>query len=185
MPARSALVTPLLLILAAPALAQTATTTAPAASEVAAAAKAPDACRLLPQADLEALIEPRAASLLAAATTPADRARLFGGLGELYSSLKNYAAAERWHRQLVTLVPEQYPLLVGSLTRQERLAEAIAVCGEATKADSTARPAMVLTAALTEGRPNEQDFKQAAPIIAAVVAKFPTDVGLWRSWERA
>lgn len=57
--ARSALVTPLLLILAAPALAQTATTTAPAASEAAAAGKAPDACRLLPQADLEALFPGR------------------------------------------------------------------------------------------------------------------------------
>ncbi len=131
-----------------------------------------------PQADLEGLIEPRAAALVTAATTPADRARLFGGLGELYTSLKNHAAAERWHRQLVALAPEQYPLLVGSLTRQERLADAIDVCGEATKADSTTRPAMVLTVALTEGRPTEQDFKQAAPIIAAAVAKFPADVNL-------
>ena len=57
--ARSALVAPLLLILAAPALAQTATTTAPAASEAADAGKAPDACRLLPQADLEALFPGR------------------------------------------------------------------------------------------------------------------------------
>lgn len=55
--ARSAFVTPLLLILAAPALAQTATTTA--APEPAAASKAPDACRLLPQADLEALFPGR------------------------------------------------------------------------------------------------------------------------------
>lgn len=55
--ARSALVTPLLLILAAPALAQTATTTTtPAAPEV---SKAPDACRLLPQTDLEALFPGR------------------------------------------------------------------------------------------------------------------------------
>lgn len=55
--ARSVFVTPLLLILAAPALAQTTTTTtAPAAPE---ASKAPDACRLLPQADLEALFPDR------------------------------------------------------------------------------------------------------------------------------
>jgi hypothetical protein len=59
MPARSLLVTPLLLALAAPALAQTMTTTAtPPASEPA-ASKAPDACRLLPQADLEALFPGR------------------------------------------------------------------------------------------------------------------------------
>ncbi|WID97427.1 hypothetical protein QO058_03925 [Bosea vestrisii] len=58
--ARSAPVMPLLLILAGPALAQTATTTAaPVASEPTAASKLPDACRLLPQADLEALFPGR------------------------------------------------------------------------------------------------------------------------------
>ncbi len=56
MPARYVFTTPLLLALAAPALAQTATTTP--ASEPA-AGKAPDACRLLPQADLEALFPGR------------------------------------------------------------------------------------------------------------------------------
>ncbi|MBA4220210.1 MAG: hypothetical protein C0458_05720 [Methylobacterium sp.] len=53
---RSVLVTPLLLALAGPAVAQT----APAAPEPAAPGKAPDACRLLPQADLEALFPGRA-----------------------------------------------------------------------------------------------------------------------------
>lgn len=58
--ARSVLVTPLLLALASPALAQTATTTpAPATEPIAAPGKAPDACRLLPQADLEALFPGR------------------------------------------------------------------------------------------------------------------------------
>lgn len=56
--ARSVLVTPLLLALAGPALAQT-TTTTPATEPVTAAGKAPDACRLLPQADLEALFPGR------------------------------------------------------------------------------------------------------------------------------
>ena len=56
--ARSVLVTPLLLALAGPALAQTATTP-PATSEPVASGKAPDACRLLPQADLEALFPGR------------------------------------------------------------------------------------------------------------------------------
>jgi hypothetical protein len=59
MPARSLLVTLLLLALAAPALAQTATTTAAPAATEPTASKAPDACRLLPQADLEALFPGR------------------------------------------------------------------------------------------------------------------------------
>lgn len=57
--ARSVLVTPLLLAFAGPALAQTATTSAPATEPIAVPGKAPDACRLLPQPDLEALFPGR------------------------------------------------------------------------------------------------------------------------------
>jgi tetratricopeptide (TPR) repeat protein len=130
------------------------------------------------QADIEALVEPRANELLSSAGKPADQAAVSEAIGQLYTSLKQHALAERWYRRLVELAPAQYALLAGSLTRQERLADAITVCGEATKTDATTRPAMVLVAALTEGRPSEQDFKQAAPIIAAAVAKFPADVDL-------
>ncbi|HEV2510177.1 hypothetical protein [Bosea sp. (in: a-proteobacteria)] len=56
--ARSVLVTPLLLALAGPSFAQT-TPAAPATEPIAAPGKAPDACRLLPQADLEALFPSR------------------------------------------------------------------------------------------------------------------------------
>ena len=131
-----------------------------------------------PSTDLEVLIEPRANELATAATRPADQVALYGGIGDLYTSLKQPAAAELWYRRLVAIAPEQYSLLVGSLNSQQRLADAIAVCGEAAKTDLTVRPAMVLTAALTEGQPKEQDFKQANPIIAAAVARFPDDVGL-------
>jgi tetratricopeptide (TPR) repeat protein len=131
-----------------------------------------------PSTDLEVLIEPRANELAAAATRPADQIALYGGIGDLYTSLKQPAAAEPWYRRLVAIAPEQYPLLVASLNNQQRLADAIAVCGEAAKTDLTVRPAMVLIGALTEGQPKEQDFKQANPIIAAVVERFPDDVGL-------
>lgn len=56
--ARSALVIPLLLSVAGPAFAQTAPAT-PATEPIAAPGKAPDACRLLPQANLEALFPGR------------------------------------------------------------------------------------------------------------------------------
>jgi tetratricopeptide (TPR) repeat protein len=131
-----------------------------------------------PEADHEALIEPRGQVLLAEATNPADRIAVLTGIGDLYTKLKEYGHAERWYRQLVSIAPEQFPLLVGSLARQGRLGDAITVCGEAAKSDRTARPAMVLTAALTESEPTEQDFKQASPIMAAAIEEFPADVGL-------
>ncbi len=67
--ARSMLVTPLLLALAGPAVAQT----APAAPEPAAAGKAPDACRLLPQADLEALFPGRPITAKGPTLSPVSR----------------------------------------------------------------------------------------------------------------
>ncbi|MFC5392820.1 hypothetical protein [Bosea vestrisii] len=67
--ARSMLVTPLLLALAGPAVAQT----APAAPEPAAPGKAPDACRLLPQADLEALFPGRAITAKGPTLSPIHR----------------------------------------------------------------------------------------------------------------
>jgi tetratricopeptide (TPR) repeat protein len=131
-----------------------------------------------PAADVEPLVESRAAELESAAVKPADQATLFAAVGDLYTAVKNHAAAERWYRRLLAIAPEQFPLLVGALTRQGRLADAIAVCGEAARAEATTRPAMVLTAALTESQPTEQDFKQAGPIIEAAVARFPSDTGL-------
>jgi len=131
-----------------------------------------------PGADIESLVEPRAVQLAATAANPAEQVVLYAGLGELYTSLKRYPAAETWHRRLVEVAPAQYPVLVGSLSRQERLADAIGVCAQAAKTDATTRPALVVAAALSEGKPSEQDFKEARPIIAAALAKFPTDTGL-------
>ncbi len=131
-----------------------------------------------PMADVEPMIEPRAIELVAATTNPADKIAILTGVGDLYTSLKKYGPAERWYRQLVAIAPEQYPLLVGALARQGRLSDAIAVCEEAKQTDSTTRPAMVLTAALTESQPTEQDFKQAAPVLRVTIDKFPKDVGL-------
>jgi tetratricopeptide (TPR) repeat protein len=130
------------------------------------------------ETDVESLIEPRAAELLAATSRMTEQAPLFTGIGDLYTSLKKYPQAERWYRKLIAVAPDQYPLLVGALARQGRLAEAIAQCEEAAKIDATSRPAMVLAAALTESSPKEQDFKQAEPLLSAAIAKFPSDVGL-------
>lgn len=131
-----------------------------------------------PGTDLKGLIEPRAKELAAAATKPSDQAAIYAGIGDLYTNLKQPALAEPWYRSLVAIASEQYPLLVASLTSQQRLSDAIGVCREAAKIDLTVQPAMVLTKALTDGQPKEQDFKEASPIIDAAVARFPEDVGL-------
>ncbi|HEX5103461.1 MAG TPA: tetratricopeptide repeat protein, partial [Pirellulaceae bacterium] len=131
-----------------------------------------------PSADVESLVEAKALEVAAAASNPTDQKKLLAGIGDLYASLKQYAPAERWYRKLVALAPDQYPLLVGTLAKQGRLADAIAICEQAAKTETTSRPILVMVAALTDGTPGEQDYKQAEPLLAAALARFDKEAGL-------
>ena len=131
-----------------------------------------------PKADVEAIVEAKATAAVAAAATVAEQTKLQQGIGQLYSSLHQHAAAERWYRQLVAARPDQFPLLVTALARQSRLSDAIALCEEAAKSDPTSRPALVMVAALSEATPGEQDYKQAEPLLAAALARHDKDVNL-------
>jgi predicted Zn-dependent protease len=131
-----------------------------------------------PEADLTALIEPRTAAILSAAADDAVKIRLMTSIGDLYSSLKVYPAAEKWYRQVVAAKPEQYPLLVGALVRQQKLADAIGLIENAVKTETTSRPALVLATALTESKPTPADMARAEPILTAALQEHEKDLGL-------
>jgi Flp pilus assembly protein TadD len=131
-----------------------------------------------PTADLTALVEPRTAAILEAAADDATKTRLMTGIGDLYSSLKVYPAAEKWYRQVVAAKPEQYPLLVGALVRQQKLGDAIGLIENAAKTETTARPALVLATALTESKPTAADMTRAEPILTAALKEHEKDLGL-------
>jgi tetratricopeptide (TPR) repeat protein len=131
-----------------------------------------------PEADLTALIEPRTAAILKTAADDEAKTRLMTGIGDLYSSLKVYPAAEKWYRQVVADKPEQYPLLVGALVGQQKLGDAIGLIENAAKTETTARPALVLATALTESKPTPADLARAEPILTAALKEHEQDLGL-------
>ncbi|MCU0879923.1 MAG: hypothetical protein MUF06_19305, partial [Pirellulaceae bacterium] len=131
-----------------------------------------------PEADLSALIEPRTAAILKAAADDEAKTRLMTGIGDLYSSLKVYPAAEKWYRQVIAAKPEQYPLLVGALVRQQKLGDAISLIENVAKTETSARPALVLATALTESKPTPADMARAEPILTAALQEHEKDLGL-------
>ena len=98
-------------------------------------------------------------------------ARLALNIGNLYSSVDQHPAAERWYRRLVELVPERYDLLALAIARQDRLAEAIRLCIQANESDDSARPAITLALILIGGGPSKEDFQLAEPVLTDAVRR--------------
>lgn len=142
------------------------------------ALRAQVAVRLNEKADVESLVEPKAAELLASAKTPDDKRRLQAAVSDLYVALQRWPAAERWTRQLVSESPPAYPRLTAVLAKEGKLGEAISLCEHAAQSDPTPQAVIVLAQLLVEGRAVRRDFEQAEPILAAALLKFGQDKDL-------
>jgi tetratricopeptide (TPR) repeat protein len=136
------------------------------------------AVQLDKQADVVAQIEPKAASLIQTAKSDEDKLRLYRGIGDLYASLKQHAAAEHWYRVLVAADARQYPVVVAALTQQGRVKEAIDLCEQASKTNETTEPAIMVSNALVQGSATPEDFQRAELILAAALERFPADLRL-------
>lgn len=91
-------------------------------------------------------------------------------IGAVYRALEQHAAAERWYRRAVELVPENYQDLALSLGQQGRMHDAIQLCFEAAKGDASPKPATVLAFVLASGEPTADDFELAEPLLAKALA---------------
>ena len=140
--------------------------------------RAQTAVALNPQADVEALIEPRVEKLLAGTSLPEERIKLIGSVADLYLGLKRLPAAERWYRRLHEADPTQYSQLALVLARQQKLPEAIALCQQAAASDATSRPAVVLSTVLLESPASASDLQQADALLGAALSQHPQDVRL-------
>lgn len=130
-------------------------------------------------AQIETLIEGWATRQLKTyANDQQQETRLCLVAGNLYSTLKQHQAAERWYRRLRKLVPKDYGSLARSLARQGLTAEAIRLCLEAAKSDASSRPAMALAVALASGKPTADDFQLAEPLLSQTAKRLPDDVNL-------
>ena len=117
--------------------------------------------------EIEPLIEPMAEKTREglAKDSPAE-AQFLLSAGNLYTKLERHEAAERWYRRLHASRPESYPLLAGALARQGRMKEALELCVEASKSDSSALPATTAATVLLTGTPTAEDFALAEPLFS-------------------
>jgi tetratricopeptide (TPR) repeat protein len=118
-------------------------------------------------AEIEPLVEGHAQKLLAQLDKEnvAQEAQLARAVGDLYRRIELYSAAERWYRRLLILAGDTYEPLVGSLAKQGRIQEAVALCQDAGKNDESVRPALLVAQVLSSGRATTQDMNAAEPYL--------------------
>jgi Flp pilus assembly protein TadD len=132
------------------------------------------------QADkIEPLLEPLAEKAIKrfAKNSPGE-GKFMLDVGDLYSSLDQQKAAERWYRRVVALQPKAYLPLVSCLAQQGRMKEALELCRETAKSDASATPAIAAAIALVAGKPSAADFTLAEPLLSKAVADHKDDVDL-------
>ncbi|MHC4177966.1 MAG: tetratricopeptide repeat protein, partial [Planctomycetota bacterium] len=120
---------------------------------------------------IEPLVEQLADKLLKALEKveeekPKREAQVCLVVGNVYAAVEQHQAAEHWYRRLAKLIPERYEPLTMSLAQQGRVSEAIELCLQAAKSDSSPRAAVVLASVLTIGKPTEEDYRLAEPLLA-------------------
>jgi tetratricopeptide (TPR) repeat protein len=108
----------------------------------------------------------------------AEEAQLLQRIGNVYSGAEQHVAAERWYRRLVKLAPQRYAPLAVSLGRQNRRSEAVAVCVEAAKTDSSPQPAVIVANILTAGPATAAECDLAEPLLARALATHGNSVEL-------
>jgi Flp pilus assembly protein TadD len=86
--------------------------------------------------------------------------------------------AERWYERLRALVENMYEPLAICLAKQGRHNEAVRLCLEAAESDPSERPVVTLTSVLLIGKPSDEDFSRAEPILAQALEKYKDNSAL-------
>ncbi len=117
--------------------------------------------------EIEPLVEGVAEKLLGGIdkNTPGLEAQFDRAIGDLYDGVEQNTAAERWYRKSFKFDPNTYERLALSLAKQGRIQDAVAMCEEAGKTDTSAKPALVMTFALILGRATAGDLATAEPYL--------------------
>lgn len=102
-------------------------------------------------------------------------------VGNLYSAVEHYQAAESWYRRLVELVPERYEPLATALARQGRTQDAIHLCAKAARSDRSSRPALTVASTLVSGQPTAEDFRLAEPLLSQAVENHKDSTAILQS----
>lgn len=114
------------------------------------------------QAEAALFVEDAGRRLMAAAANDQERSLVVPAIGAIYDSLENLEQAEIWYRKLYQESPKTFEPLVKILVKRGKVTEAIGICSEATRADSSPRPALVVTMVVANAQMLSEDDKQQA-----------------------
>ena len=117
--------------------------------------------------DISRLVEGFAERRQEASMSVDERAQHRFAIGALYELTEQFSAAEHWYRLLLEVQPDRFEPLAGVVAKQKRGGEAVSICLDAAKHESTALPAKAVCALRATGAIEEKDFLAAEPLIAA------------------
>lgn len=123
--------------------------------------------------EIESFVDSAATRLLTNAQRQVEQIAVCQGVGDLYASLKQHAAAERWYRRLYELAPNRFESLVGALTEQGRIGEAIGLCREVSRGKQSLAAGLAAIAVLSTSTPSESEASDAQALIAEVQKQYP------------
>jgi tetratricopeptide (TPR) repeat protein len=123
--------------------------------------------------EIEPLIEKLAErSLKKISKTPKDEAEFCARIGDLYTGVKLYSAAEKWYRRARSQNADRYEPLALSLARQGKIADAISLCANEADRDNSPRPVLALGLLLAISNPTDKDFALAEPLLSKAKGTF-------------
>jgi tetratricopeptide (TPR) repeat protein len=114
--------------------------------------------------DIETLVEEWAGRMLPTMDVPR-RVQFAEGLANLYQRAGLYACAERWYRRTLAFQPADFEPLVRAIAAQGRIPEALNVCAEAAKKDSSVRPAACACLLLRAKGATPEDMRHWEPFL--------------------
>ncbi len=141
--------------------------------------------RMKREEEVEPYLEELAAKIEPTLDTIPQREQLYFRMGQIYASVENFVASERWNRRLFELAPKSFGSLARSLARQGRKTEAIQLCLAASSSDASARPAATLCMVLLTGPNSAADWDLAKPLLVRARSEHEDNAQLLMSLANA
>jgi Flp pilus assembly protein TadD len=129
------------------------------------------------EADVGAEIETYATSLVQAAATDGEKAKIYQMIGNLAASFELYELSEKWFRRLSEQSARGRLLLAASLAAQGDMSEATKLCLDTASYESV-EATIVLAQLFTSMEHTDEEFDAAKPIIEATFEDNQQNVAL-------
>jgi tetratricopeptide (TPR) repeat protein len=112
---------------------------------------------------------------------PSAEAQFYVAIGNLYSSAKLDVAAKDSYQKALNRDRNQYAAMATFLTGAGQLGEAVALCLDASKWDTSARPATTLATILALGKPSPEVLQRAEPVMTKAAVEHKDNVDFLNS----